>query len=93
MSEYMEIEPEISDEDPLIAHIYTNLPLTNDGPEQYASPDEMAEGSPVAQALSVVDGLQALHIDGEDMTLTRDPDLEWHIILAEVTAVLKDFFL
>ena len=53
----------------------------------------MEEGSPVAQALSVIEGIKALRIEDQDLHITRDPDAEWYSIVADVTAVLKDFFL
>ncbi len=92
MSEYIEIETEFSvDGDEM--YFYTNLKLTERGVEQYDSVAAMEEGSPVAQALALLDGIARLQIDGSDMTLTRDPDFPWHVIVADVSAALKDFFL
>jgi hypothetical protein len=53
----------------------------------------MEEGTPVAQALSVVEGIIHLHIDGAELTITPDEDTPVHMIVNDVTAVLKDFFL
>jgi hypothetical protein len=53
----------------------------------------MEEGSAVAQALSFIDGIERLEINGRNLTITRGLDVPVHIIVAEVTAVLKDFFL
>jgi hypothetical protein len=94
MSEYIEIETEMSD-DGAKMRFCTNLKLTDatEGEEQYLSAAEMEEGSPVAQALAVVEGMAAVHIDGRDLLITREPDADWHVIVADVTAVLKDFFL
>lgn len=92
MSEYIEIETEIS-EDGLRLYVFTNLQLAEGEAERYASAAAMEEGSPVAQALAVVAGMAQLQIDGRDLTITREAQVDWHVIVAEVTAVLKDFFL
>lgn len=92
MSEYIEIESELT-ENPAVMHIYTNLPLAPEAAEIYQSLEEMEEGSAVAQALSFIDGIERLEIKDQNLTLTRALDVPIHIIVAEVTAVLKDFFL
>lgn len=92
MSEYIEIESEITD-DPAVMQIHTNLPLAVGEAEVYRSREEMEEGSAVAQALSFIDGIEHLEIDGRQLAVTRDLEVPWHVIVAEVTAVLKDFFL
>jgi hypothetical protein len=92
MSEYIEIESELTD-DPAVMYIHTNLPLAVGEIELYRSQQEMEEGSAVAQALSFIDGIEQLIIDAQTLTVTRDPEVPRHIIVAEVPAVLKDFFL
>jgi hypothetical protein len=92
MSEYIEIETTIAD-DSAILTIRTNLQLSEEDVEQYDSPAEMEVGSAVAQAMAMVEGVNKLCIEGSDMTVTRDPDTPWHLIVAEVTAALKEFFL
>jgi hypothetical protein len=92
MSEYIEIESELTD-DPAVMRFYTNLRLAEGETETYHSPEEMEEGSAVAQALSFIEGIESLSIEAHQMAVTRDPEVPWHIIVAEVTAVLKDFFL
>jgi len=92
MSEYIEIEGELT-ENPAVIYIYTNLPLAVDEVEVYHSREEMEEGSAVSQALSFIDGIEHLKINDQKLTVTRDLDVPVHIIVAEVTAVLKDFFL
>jgi hypothetical protein len=92
MSEYIEIESEITD-DPAVLHIHTNLPLAVGGKEVYHSLEEMEEGSAVAQALSFIDGIEQMVINDHQLTVTRSLDVPHHIIVAEVTAALKDFFL
>lgn len=92
MSEYIEIETELPEE-PSLIYFHTNLSLAEEGVEEYASVEAMEEGSPVAQALAYVDGIRRLRLDGREMTVTRDLDTPRHIIVAEVSAALKDFFL
>jgi len=91
MSEYIEIEAEIGDDGRL--YISTNLPLSEGEPETYDSVEAMEEGSPVAQALSVVEGISLLHISHNDLVIEAEAEVGVHVIVAEVTAVLKDFFL
>jgi hypothetical protein len=92
MSEYIEIEAEL-DEDGEI-HFATNLRLTaKDRPEAYGSVAEMEEGSPVAQALAVVAGIATLSLDGERLTITGQPEADWHAIITDVKAALTEFFL
>ncbi len=92
MSEYIEIESELSDDGRTI-YIVTNLPLADDSPEQYDSAAALAEGSPVAQTLAVIEGMTGVSIDAGDITISREPDADWHVIVADVSAALKDFFL
>ena len=92
MSEYIDIETEASDDDSQM-FFFTNLRLAEADTEFYQSKKEMEEGSAVAQALAVVVGIDELLIDGRDLTITRDPDVDWHVIVADVSAALKDFFL
>lgn len=92
MSEYIEIETEETDNlDQL--QIHTNLRLSDDEVEFYDSPAGMEEGSPVAQVLAYIEGIEQLKLANGTMTITRDPDTPWHIIVAEVSAVIKEFFL
>lgn len=92
MSEYIEIEAEMS-EDPAVLYFYTNLTLAEEEAEEYDSAEAMEEGSPVAQALAYVEGIHRLRLDGQEMTVTRDLGTPQHIIVAEISAALKDFFL
>jgi len=92
MSEYIEIETEMSD-DGMQMQFMTNLKLAEGEQEVYDSAVEMEEGSAVAQALAVVEGIARLQMNGRDMTITRHPETDWHIIVADVSVVLKDFFL
>lgn len=92
MSEYIEIETELSDDGEEM-FFYTNLTLAEGAAEQYDSPAAMEEGSPVAQALAVIEGIARLEIEGSEMAVIREPNAPWHVIVADVSAALKDFFL
>ena len=93
MSEYIEIESEISDDGKQMA-VYTNLILSDQAEESYDSAAAMEEGSPVVQALSIIKDIATLQImEQQDMIITRQPDAEWHAIIADISAALKDFFL
>jgi len=91
MSEYIEIETELDDG---VIVFTTNLSLTAEGREEtYDSAEALEEGSPVAQALSLVPGIAALTMRGGHLTLTPAPDADDHALAADVTAALKEFFL
>lgn len=92
MSEYIEIETEFSDDDSTLI-VYTNLRLNDGEIEQYHSSEELEEGSPVAQALAVIEGISFLQIKGSDLTVRREQDTPWHLIISDISAALKDFFL
>ena len=92
MSEYIEIDAELADGGVILIH--TNLRLTAEGAhEQYASAADMEEGSPVANALAPIDGIATLEMSGGEIAITGTPDADWHAIIADVSAALKDFFL
>lgn len=94
MSEYIEIEAEAT-EDPRRMQLWTNVSLTGEaqGQEVYDSPAEMEEGSPLAQTLAYIEGIRRLHIEGRTMTIERDEDVAWHVIIADISAAVRDFFL
>lgn len=92
MSEYIEIQTEILESADTI-RFRTNLRLAPEGREEYGSGVEMEEGSPVAQLLSGVEGIVACSLDGGEIVIRRDPETEWHNLVAEVAAALKEFFL
>jgi hypothetical protein len=92
MSEYIEIETELTDDLDLVI-FRTNLALTLGAGESYHSPEEMEEGSPVAQALALLDGVVELHIEGNSMQVRRESGWEWHHLVADISAALKEFFL
>jgi hypothetical protein len=93
VSEYIDIQPEPTDDSEVVCLI-TNLSFTpEDGWEEYASPEQGQEGSPLAQALFAVPGLAALTLDGSNIFITRAEDIEWHNLIEDVSDVLRDFFL
>jgi hypothetical protein len=91
MSEYIEIDAELGDEGMILFH--TNLNLTVEGRTERYAAAELEEGSPVAQALAAVDGIKTLEISGGELIVVGRPDADWHVLIADVSAVLKDFFL
>ena len=91
MTEYIQIEPEATD-DPGEMRLITNLTLS-EGREVYRSADEGEEGSALAQALFNVPGLAALTIEGPAIRIRADADTEWHDLIEDISAALKDFFL
>jgi hypothetical protein len=93
MSEYIEIETELNEDDPRQMYVYTNLTLATGEPEIYHSRAEMEEGSPVAQALAIIEGIAALRLEEDEMLITRDAATDWHVIAADVSAALTNFFL
>ena len=92
MSEYIELEPEETDE-PNVLIIEANIPLTVEEMEAYDSAESMLEGSPLAQALAIIPGIVHLIIEPDALTITRDPFYEWYTITEDVKAAIVDFFL
>lgn len=94
MSEYIEFETEMSDDGARMI-IYSNVMLSEDldSVEEYASLAEMEEGTPVAQALAVIEGIAHLRIEQDRLVVTRAPDVDWYLIVEDISAALKDFFL
>lgn len=93
MSEYISIEPDVS-EDGRFIQFQTNLPLSEPGErEQYDSPAAMDEGSPVAQCLAAVGGILTLVLHEDALTVTIDDETDAHTVIADVAAALRDFFL
>jgi hypothetical protein len=93
MTEYVTIEPDLTD-DPDVIRLVTNLDLTPDGePEDYASGDAGGEGSPLAQALFDVPGLAALRLDETDLLARRAPGVPWPPLIDDLSDALRDFFL
>ncbi len=94
MSEYIEIETEVDEDDLNLIHFFTNLPLTSEAEEEsYKSVEEMLEGSAVAQALAGVDGILTMTLDGGDMSILKEDEIDEYALIANVSAVIKDFFL
>ena len=93
MSEYVTVEVEFSD-DPNVAELYINQALTDAEAETYAEPQEGELGSPIAQLLfNAVDGIQALMIEPDRLTITRAPEQPWEAIIDETRDALRDWFL
>ncbi len=93
MSEYVMVEVEFSD-DPDIADLYVNQILTQAETEVYASAKAGDEGSPLAQMLfAAADGIKALTIAEDCLTITRDTLFPWETIIDEVRDALRDWYL
>ena len=93
MSEYVTVEVEYSD-DPNVAELYINQTLTDAEEERYADANAGDFGSPIAQLLfNAVDGIEALTIAPDLLTITRAPDQPWEAIIDEVRDALRDWFL
>jgi hypothetical protein len=93
VTEYVDLHPEPTS-NPNVMILVTNLTLNPGGEaEVYRSPDEGEEGSPLAQELFAVPGLAALTLDGGELAITREPDVEWHDLIEDISDALRDFFL
>lgn len=93
MSEYVTVEVEFGD-DPNSADLYVNQTLTLADEESYASAQAGDEGSPLAQMLfAAVDGILALRIMPDCLTIRRDPAIPWEAIIDEVRDALRDWYL
>ncbi|MEQ8673840.1 MAG: NifU N-terminal domain-containing protein [Aggregatilineales bacterium] len=93
MSEYVTVETERTNK-PDVINIIVNQTLTTDDEEVYENAEEGDEGSTLAQALFIaVEGIRALTITEDTLTITRDPDVTWEDLVDEVRDVLRDFFL
>ncbi|MCY4018773.1 MAG: NifU N-terminal domain-containing protein [Chloroflexi bacterium] len=93
MSEYVTVIFEFG-EDPHTADLLVNQILTRADEEVYASAQAGDEGSPLAQMLfAAVDGIKALTIVEDCLTITRDPAFPWEAIIDEVRDALRDWYL
>ncbi|MDX2075818.1 MAG: NifU N-terminal domain-containing protein [bacterium] len=94
MSEYVKFEIEPTD-DPNTMLLITNQTLSHDeAGEFYPTPEAGEEGSPIAQALFFgVAGIQSLTLQGQSLTVTREADAIWDIVLDDIRNTLRDFFL
>ncbi|MBN2469217.1 MAG: NifU N-terminal domain-containing protein [Anaerolineae bacterium] len=92
MSEYISIEAEPT-EQPNTVLIRTNLTLAPDGIEIYPDLASGEEGSPLAQTIFAIEGVLALTLDGSEMLIHHTDDLQLFVLVDEIDAALKDFFL
>lgn len=93
MTEYIKVDVEYDDEDPQAARLVTNLDLAPEGPESYRNREAGEHGSALAQFLFEITGLAGLEIVGGTLTVHREQDAEWHVLIDEITRALKEFFL
>lgn len=93
MGEHITFETEPTG-DPDVVELITTETLTDHEEEVYRSPEEGEEGTPLAQMLfHGVDGLRALVISDDTLTITRYPDVPWETLIDEIRDALRDFFL
>ena len=93
MSEYVTVDVEFAD-NPDVADLFVNQPLTDQVEEVYVSPAAGDLGSPLAQMLfAAVDGIQQLTILRDCLTITRASDHAWETIIDEVRDALRDWYL
>ena len=93
MSEYVTIEVEYTD-NPDVADLFINQILTHEEEERYNSLQEGELGSPISQMLFMaVDGIQALVITEDCLTITRETGMPWESIIDEVRDALRDWYL
>lgn len=92
MSEYIEVFAANTD-DPAIMLVRTNLHLAEEEPEEYPTTQDMEEGSALAQVIAPVEGVVRLQIEENNLTIWRDLDVPWHLIVSEITVALKEFIL
>ena len=92
MPEYIRIDPEYTDE-PDVIHLITNLTLTEGETEHYADADAGEEGSPLAQTLFLIDGIHALTVTPDTLIVTRQPEVEWYVLIDEISTAIKDYYL
>ena len=94
MPEYIRITPEYDPDDELVAALVTNLNLAYAGEEEYyGNPTEGEEGSPLAQLMFLVDGIEALTITENTLIIRRNPDVDWYVLIDEISTAIKDFYL
>lgn len=94
MPEYIRITPKYDSDDENVVQLVTNLALNaSDEDEFYATAAEGEEGSPLAQLLFMIEGVRALRITENAFIVTRDPDVEWHLLIDDISTAVKDFYL
>jgi len=92
MPEYVTFEIETTD-DPDVRLLFINQRLT-DAAEVYATAQEGAVGSPIAQLICLdVGGVAALTIQPDHLVVTREPDVDWIVLIDEIRDAIRDFYL
>lgn len=92
MPEYVTFDIENTD-DPDVRLLFINQRLT-DAAEVYATAEEGAVGSPIAQLICLdVGGVAALTIQPDHLIVTREPDVDWTVLIDEIRDAIRDFYL
>lgn len=66
-------------------------PVIAAGSASYTSP-EAAQASPVAAALFALEGVAAVFMLGNFVTVTKKPEAAWEDLVPSIVAVLEDHF-
>jgi NFU1 iron-sulfur cluster scaffold homolog, mitochondrial len=61
------------------------------GSREYAE-DEAANGSPLAQALFAIDGVERVYLGGDFITITKSESIEWPHLKPHVLAAIMDHY-
>lgn len=94
MPEYIRITPEYDPDDANVVYLVTNLNLAYEGEEEYYEDASLGEiGSPLAQLMFLIDGVKALTITTDTLIITRNPEVDWHVLIDEISTAIKDFYL
>jgi scaffold Nfu/NifU family protein len=91
MKENTRVDLEPTD-DPDVMLVHTNRELS-ESIEIYRSPEEAANGTPLAALLGSIEGIIGLELNNRDMQISRNPDVAWEDIELQVIEALKDFYL
>jgi len=78
--------------DPLVAIFHTNREVSDER-EVYRTREAALDGTPLAALLIEIEGVLALELNGNDITITRDASATWDDIALQVIEAVKDFFL
>ena len=92
MPEYVTFEVENTD-DPDVRLLFINQRLTSET-EVYETIDEGAVGSPIPQLICLdVGSVAALTIHPDHLVITREPDVDWTLLIDEIRDAIRDFYL
>ncbi len=76
---------------PMTLKFSPGMDVLGEGTRFYTNLDAAAE-SPLAQELFKVDGVTAIFLGADFITVTKIADLEWSLLKAKLLAIIMDFF-